>query len=106
MPDASSSSARREAVRVVVVRAEQRELEHDRAVVVHARHVVSGADEDERARVVELVERGFRGAGATRALERDGVRLRDRATHRRARQRLGLDHTGRAQHRRALAADR
>ena len=87
----------REAVRVVVVRTEQRELEHDRAVVVHARQFVSGADEDERARVVELVERGFGRAGATRALERDGVGLRDRATHRRARQRLGLDDMRRAQ---------
>ena len=47
----------REAAGVVVVRADDRELEHDHAVVVDARHVVAGADEHQRARVVELVER-------------------------------------------------
>ena len=76
-PDASSSSAAREAVRVVVVRADDRELEHDRPVVVHAGQFATGADEHERARVVELVERGLGGRRVAGALERDRVRLGD-----------------------------
>ena len=70
-PDASSSSARREPVGVVVVRADQGELEHDHAVVVDPRQLVAGADEDERARVVELVERRFGGTRVPGALERE-----------------------------------
>ena len=62
-PDASRASAARETVGVVVVRADQGELEHDRAVVVDTRELVPGADEHERARVVELVEGGL-GRGA------------------------------------------
>ena len=46
---------------VVVVRGDDRELEHDRPVVVDARHLVAGPDEHERSRVVELVERRLRG---------------------------------------------
>ena len=69
----------REPLGVVVVRADDRQLEHDRAVVVDARHVVAGPDEHERARVVELVERRLRRGRVARALERDRVRLGDRA---------------------------
>ena len=66
----------REAVGVVVVRADRGELEHDHPVVVDARQLASRADEHERPRVVELVERGLGRARVTRALERDGERRR------------------------------
>ena len=60
-----------EAVVVVVVRAEQRQLEDDHPVVVDAWRLGAGAEEHEGAGPVELIERGLHRGGATRALERE-----------------------------------
>ncbi len=92
--------------RVVVVRADDRLLHDDHAVVVDARRRAAGADEHERARVVELVERRLRRRAVARALEHDGERRLDRSAHRRARQLVGRDDRGRADGERALAPRR
>ena len=75
-----------ETVVVVVVRADDRQLEDDRPIVVDPRQLASGTDEHERAGVVELVERGLRGPRVARALEGDRVRRLHWSSHRGARE--------------------
>ena len=84
-----------EAFVVVVVGADDLELEDDHAVLVEARRIEPGAHNDQGPGVVQLPERSLGCAGVARALEGDSERLRHRQGHGWLLERVGRHHPGR-----------
>ena len=84
-----------ETLGVVIVGADNGQLEHDHPVVVDAWQIPARADEDEGSGEVELVESGLGGAGVSGALERHREGLVDGTAERRSRELVRRDDRGR-----------